>query len=425
MYKIIKSISFNETLVILIPAFLIAGSFLIDLVGTYLGLYFLLFCLKKKEFREYKNFYFFYFLLIYLYLNFNSFLSFDPTISFKSSLSYIRIILFIFALSFFLQNNTNLYKLFYLVAILCISILFVDGITQYLLGYNLFLNPGNPSRISSLFGDKLIMGSYVARILPVIIGLSFVINFKNRQNINLITLIIGGSLIIISGERTAFVYYLILITFYFFLFKKKFFQFILIFCTLLSTIFFINNNFANRLLKETQLQIKQTSSFYSYRHELHFLTALNLFYEKKIYGQGLKSFRNLCSQDKYSKSIKEKIANDFYEKKKDYIVEYADGCNTHPHNIYLEFLAELGLIGFFFFSFIFFYVVSKLFFFLRLYFLNKKIENKSYAAAFMLLAIFSSMFPFITSGSYFNNWMLFISYIPIAFYFSLHKIYNE
>jgi hypothetical protein len=38
--------------------------------------------------------------------------------------------------------------------------------------------------------------------------------------------------------------------------------------------------------------------------------------------------------------------------------------------------------------------------------------------------VFQSMFPFITSGSYFNNWLLIINYLPIGFYLSLLKIKN-
>ena len=137
------------------------------------------------------------------------------------------------------------------------------------------------------------MGSYVSRLLPVIIGLSFIINLKKRENINLITLIIGGLLVILSGERTSFFYYLILIFFYFFLFKKKVVYFSLISILLISFMLSFNNSYLDRIFKYTKHQIAQTSSVYSYRHELHFLTAWNLFYVSKFFGQGIKSFRNL------------------------------------------------------------------------------------------------------------------------------------
>ena len=109
----------------------------------------------------------------------NSIWSFSPKISFQTTLPYLRTILFIFGLIFFLKKNLNLYNLFYLVSIICLLFLLFDSLVQYLFNYNIFNDRKiGGSRISSLFGDKLIMGSYVSRLLPVIIGLSFIINLK-------------------------------------------------------------------------------------------------------------------------------------------------------------------------------------------------------------------------------------------------------
>ena len=113
MFKIQKKYSFNEIIIILLPFLFVSGSFLPDLFCTYLGIFFLIYCFKKNNFREYKNFIFYYFILVYIYINFNSLLSFDPKISFKTSFTYLRVILFIFALSFFLQKNKNIYKIFF------------------------------------------------------------------------------------------------------------------------------------------------------------------------------------------------------------------------------------------------------------------------------------------------------------------------
>ena len=107
-----------------------------------------------------------------------------------------------------------------------------------------------------------------------------------------------------------------------------------------------------------------------------------------------------------------------------YVGEFKNGCNTHPHNIYLEFLSELGFVGFAIYAFIFFYVFFLLLKFLIYFFRKKTIHNNYIASGFMLLSIFTSMFPFVPSGSYFNNWLLIISYLPIGFYLSLLKNKN-
>ena len=55
---------------------------------------------------------------------------------------------------------------------------------------------------------------------------------------------------------------------------------------------------------------------FSNGHESHFLTALNLYVDNKIFGKGSNLFRVLCSN-------------------KEFIIN-KKGCSTHPHNYYFE-----------------------------------------------------------------------------------------
>ena len=52
-----------------------------------------------------------------------------------------------------------------------------------------------------------------------------------------------------------------------------------------------------------------------------------MFSDNKLFGQGSNTFRYLCSSEKFRISDKN------------------EGCSTHPHNIYVQLLAETGLIG--------------------------------------------------------------------------------
>ena len=64
-------------------------------------------------------------------------------------------------------------------------------------------------RFSSLFGDELVMGGYVMKILPsLLICLVFL---KKNNYFIFFTLIICGILIIASGERTSTAHFLILL----------------------------------------------------------------------------------------------------------------------------------------------------------------------------------------------------------------------
>ena len=239
---------------------------------------------------------------------------------------------------------------------MCVIFLFLDSIIQFLFNVDIFRNKEvHANRISSFFGDELIMGSYISRLLPVILGCSLLINLNNKYFLNLLILLLAGVLILLSGERLAAFYYIGIIFIYFILIKKHFFIFISV---ILISVFLgisFKSSFVDRFYSNTINQLKESSSIFSYRHTLHYLTAYEMFLDKKLLGHGLKSFRYKCSENKYENIIdlkKEIDKKNLIKKNKDYryVIEFKNGCNTHPHNIFLENLSELGLLGFYLFS---------------------------------------------------------------------------
>jgi O-antigen ligase len=496
----------NYFFICLIPIFLISGPFIPDLLVTYLGIFFLFFCIYKNKYKEYKNFIVIFFLLLYIYLNINSIFSFNPKISFQSSAPYLRVVIFIFCLSFYVRKNYNVLKFLYFITYFSFLFLLIDSIFQYLSGYNIFNYKIDTSlRVSSFFGKELIMGSYVSRLLPILIAISYLINLNSKNYLNIILLVISATLIILSAERLSFFYFIIILIFYFIIeFSKKNLFLLFISIVLISFILSINKNSYQRIIIHTKNQIQESDRIigFSQRHLMHYFTAYEMFLERKILGHGLKSFRYLCDDDKYLQKIikknkkyeivaqqdgyiemrreignsqsriinviykdntKEMYLNNFnrywyqkekdlyYEKKiewdnpKSYFVykdenyyigpkynfkkgdslfvnyDFGGRCNTHPHNIYMQFLSEIGMLGFLFFFFMFCYVAFYLFKILFKLMSNRFLEKNEKSKFFLLLSIFLAMFPLFPSGSYFNNWMLIISYLPIGIYLALSK----
>lgn len=411
----------------LFPFFFITGPFLTDLNSIIIGIIFLFTISKEKKWQEcFNNYYFIFFLVIFFYLNLNSFFSFNKEISFSKSLPFIRIIIFIFALSFFLQRFTQIYKYFFYCFVFFISLMLLDSFIQLLSGFNIFGSKIDyQNRISSLFGDELIMGSYITRLLPIIVSIVFIIDYKKKYFINIIILIISTILVFLSAERLAMFYLVSFLIFYFLIIKKYFFKFFVTILFLIFLIHYNNPNFTLRIVDNTIKQIRQTESITSYRHSLHYKTAFDMFLDKKIFGYGLKAFRYICSDYKYENLIKEKQEKDILRqggKAEDYVKEYKNGCNTHPHNIYLEFLSELGIIGFLLFFTIFLYALFNIINFIIKFFIFKINDNLIISKNLILFGIFIQMFPLVPSGSYFNNYMLLIFHISVGFYLSLMKI---
>lgn len=414
----------------LFPFLLISGPFLTDLFCVVLGLLFLLYNFRNQNyqnfFKSYKS-YIYFFIIFYLYLNINSLFSFNPKISFLSSIPFLRIILFIFAIALFFSKFKNLYKFFYFSFCVSICFLFIDSSIQYFFDLDIFTKKDvHPNRISSFFGEELIMGSYISRMLPIALACSFLINFKNRHSLNIAMLIISAILVMYSGERLAAFYFIGTCMIYFSIIKKDILKFMIaIFISILIIISF-KPTVVERFYNNTVSQFDQISSILSYRHTLHIKTAYDLYLDKKLIGHGLKSFRYKCSDEKYEKLIKIKQLSDFKKSNKSkeikkYIYEFSNGCNTHPHNIYIEHLSELGLIGIIFLVLMFLYALINLMKYLLICILNKETNSISIAKSLILSGIVLQLFPLTPSGSFFNNWMMIIFNLSIGFYFSTLK----
>lgn len=136
-------------------------------------------------------------------------------------------------------------------------------------------------------------------------------------------------------------------------------------------------------------------------HKNLFLLSIEIFKKNPLLGSGPKTF-SLASND----------INYIYQKDgKEFIV-----YNVHPHNFYLQALAELGIIGFLFIFSLFIFIILKIINIYSNIQLNKK-ENHRAFYLLIFIGYFINLFPFITSGSLFNNWLSSIMYLSIGFLF--------
>ena len=116
-----------------------------------------------------------------------------------------------------------------------------------------------------------------------------------------------------------------------------------------------------------------------------------LIFKSNIFiGAGPRSFRIICHEPKYN----------FNEK----------SCTTHPHNTFLQLLAEVGLIGTLIPIFLLFVVIKKIF--MNLFGLTKTKKVEIY----FLVAFLISLFPLIPSGNFFSGWLNIVFYLPLGFY---------
>jgi O-antigen ligase len=317
--KFIKEITFAHFYIIFFIFSLITGPFLPDLIVVITSL--LLIINYKKVILAIKSSKVLQVLFVFwIYINFTSIFSQVPNVSFFSSITFIRFLLFIIAINLFLQNTKYKNIIFFSFLILY-SALFFDSIFQILNGKNIIGIPIDGDRVSSFFGDELIMGSFVARTFPIVLYLFFETDWKNKNFIYYYLILISLFCVLVSAERTSLVMYVIILLGSFFFFKKaqiiKFISFFfIIFCISLLFRYQAFERLYSHTIKQFINNSNSTINLFSYRHELHFLAGYKIFQDHKFFGAGIKSFRYLCSKDKYSLREKRIKENKIYAKKK-------------------------------------------------------------------------------------------------------------
>jgi O-antigen ligase len=422
------------------PTLIVSGPFLSDLFVVITVIIFIFQTIKKKIFYYYNNFFFLYFLVFYIYILINSlFINFE-LINFLKTFSYIRFGLFALAIFYFIEKNSSIIKAIFYGFIFIFVLLIFDSLYQLInnkniFGTSLFID-GDGVRLSSLFGDELILGSFLVRTLPVVIGIYFYLNIKKYYlyySLFFLLLI----LIILSGERTSFALMILLISFLI-CFKKNLFYLLIIIILSLSFVHssklfkirsvdltlkqysLLKKSVHTNQLKtfENQNEIQELNKKEIQKPKYYFLmksiipkqyfdiylSALKMFHENKIMGSGVRSFRSLCNDPKYN------------------ISKFS--CSTHPHNTYIQLLAETGLIGFLIIFSVFIFIIFNLIKFVIL----KIIKKKIIFSKFQLLLLFSailSLWPLIPTGNFFNNWLSIIYYFPAGLFLWSKKVMKK
>ena len=332
-------------------------------------------------------------------------------LSFESSLFYFRIGVFACLIWHLIEKNKKILNYFYNFLVICFSVLVVDGYFQFFNGFNIIGLPSSSFRISSFFGNELIMGSYLSRLFPLLFAL-FVLRKNSKFELYYIgaLFVLIDILIYISGERAAFIF-LNLSTLFIIVLIKKYqkFRLITFVCALVLIVglTFSYDKLAERMIWDTARSMgfskeAQNKNIFTPQHDSLIKTAYNMFLDKPIFGHGPKMFRVICKDEKYATGN--------------------NSCATHPHNFYVQLLAETGIIGFSFLFSAFVYVLYCAYRQFKSIVLRQKRYLSDYQVC-LLAGILITVWPLTTNGNFFHNWLAIVYSLPVGFY--LHSIYGK
>ena len=373
------------------------------------SLFFLGKVIIEKKWELFRNKIFFLLFILWIYLIINFLISGNYQLSNLSlrGLSFIKYILFIFFFILFTKNEIN--KILYAWSII-LAIVLIDIYFEFFVGHNLIgLKSYDPTRIASFLGNEIKIAHFLLGFSFLCLGFFLQSFSKDSRKIKLLALLILLLILIgsfVTGERSNFIKTLFCSLIVLFFFDKKFIKYKIIFgvSAVILMITFLtlspklyerfNGQIVNNIEKKGIIEsVKET------QHGAHYYTAIEIFKKNIFFGIGSKNFRIECAK------------KDYYNPN---FLRSEERCSTHPHQIYLEFLSEHGIVGTLIILYVIFYILIG----------NIKIflVKRNYIHLASIAFILSTFLPIIPSGSFFVSFNATIFWLNFAImnYFGLN-----
>jgi O-antigen ligase len=184
--------------------------------------------------------------------------------------------------------------------------------------------------------------------------------------------------------KSLFVLFIFLLTFSVILFFSKGIKYRFVGNILEYSI--VKNSTVNASKNETTINERVKKLSLDNPWAAHYLTAYEIFKDSPVFGKGIRSFRYECL--KYPQ-IQSSYAN--------------ARCSTHPHNLLLEILIEIGIVG----LLLFIFMLYKFFTLKRLFYSNSVI----------LYLFIATIMPIKPTGAFFSTWFGSILWLLMGFYY--------
>jgi hypothetical protein len=349
---------------------------------------------------------------------------------FKSFLQF-RFLILIFVVDTLFYNKILNLKKFFLFCLCCTSFVSLDVIMQYFVGFDLFGLKSMGNRNSGPFGDEVIAGGYLQRFsfVSLFSALTIFNEKKFKKPLLILIIIIHAVAVLFAGNKMPLLLFLFG-SFLTIIFIKEIRSsmiagmigfLIVFFLTIKNDTHMYNvyknfyGNASNIFTKRVEIKLEneieeadsgkteinknkktgksERSILRGSGHYYIFHNSILVWKDQPYFGSGLKSFRVKCWENLTEKSMSLFVKN----KNKKYLA-----CSNHPHNYYLELLAETGVFGFglilIFFTIImkdsFIYLIKK----------NKESNMETLLLAPIIISVLLEIWPLKSTGSFFSTW---------------------
>ena len=258
----------------------------------------------------------------------------------------------------------------------------------------------------SFFKDEPIAGSFIHGFIFLISGFLFGFLKDKKKGFYIYFFLISFFLIsiVLTGERSNTIRIIFGVALFvliadFIKAKSKILILTILFSSailLISNSSYLKNRYVGQFYYYFSLQdskkIEDSKYYQLYR------SGLNVFKNSPILGVGNKNYRVESCKDL------EKMTKFKYK------------CTTHPHQVYIEFLAEHGALGTI--------ILLSLFFLLIFKDLKKIIYSKNLIQIGAFIYLLSCFLPLLPSGSFFTDYNITLFFINLSFMYAVNKNTN-
>ena len=428
-------------LLILLPFAIIIGQAPSDIIVSTISILFLLNSIIQKDWSWIKIKWIKIVFFLWIYLIFASFFALETKIAFSHSILFVRFFIFAVALQHWLLSEKKFltYTLYsILTAFIFVSI---DTFYQFLhfdlsKGYGpdiLGYYSNDHFRLTGPFRSN-IPGAYLSKFFFIIFLFSIIkLKKKNRDNLLFVPLMTFiFFLVFLTGEAMSFAS-IVLGLLILFLLEKKFRKKII--CSVIILFFLIplavkfnpvwkkieiieknpwhngtvyqikmpcennKNEICKKKFKTQPFFYEVLTNFSKSAYWETYSQALIIWKDHYFFGIGIKNYTGACKSEKYKENLKY-----FF-------------CTTHPHNFYIQWLLETGIIGLIGF-------IALLVFWLRYFIkdINKNINPLIYSPILTLFVIF---WPIMSTGSFFSNRNATMNWFIIALCLAIANLRNK
>jgi len=378
------------------PLALIIGNFFINFYIVFFSIsFFINFKTNKSIFRD-----LIFYLLVFFFISLlvNVFFSSNIENSYPRVIKIFFVICFIFEIKRLIQKYESMYiqnvfKFWFLIFL----ILSLDVLFETIFGYNIIGNKSYmPGRISSFFGDELIIGAFYHGF--VLFFVSYLIKKKIKNYFLIFSIIFIFLISFLIGERSNFVKLfisvLIFTTFAININYKIKIISLLTVILILSAFLSLNNSYKIRYFDQIKILLSK-DGYSNYlkksQYGAHRDVSMKIFKENFVFGVGIKNFRHESGKKIYEN--REYLLTDLRQA-------------THPHQIHHEFLSETGIFGY---SCFLIFILSSIYLGFKSYLKTKNLYQLS-----AIIFVITNLLPLLPSGSFLSTYVSGIFWLNFA-----------